>query len=67
VSEIPKLAKLSEADLEVTSEEEESPSVHCAVKLAGKAAVIPDLDRLSQMVGHAAYGTVNKEGTVAQA
>lgn len=67
VKEIPKLAKLTELDLEVTSEGEESPGVHCKVKIAGQKAVIPDLDRLAQLVGHAAYGTVEKNGEVAQA
>lgn len=67
VSEIPKLAKLAEDDLDVTSEKDDAPSVHCTVKLTGMQAVIPDLDRLGQLVGHAAYGTVDKEGTTAQA
>lgn len=67
VSEIPRLAKLSENDLEVIEENDKSPSVHCSVKLTGKSAVIPDLDRLGQLVGHAAYGTVDKQGTTAEA
>jgi len=67
VSEIPRLAKLTEEDLDVTSDKDDSPSVHCTVKLTGSQAVIPDLDRLGQLVGHAAYGTVDKEGTTAQA
>lgn len=65
--QIPKLAKLDETDLEVIDQENESPSVHCMVKIAGHTAVVPDLDRLAQLVGHAAYGTVEKDGPVAEA
>ena len=67
VEQIPKLAKLSEEDLEVTSEDEDSPSVHCAVKVSGHAAVVPDLERLAQLVGHAAYGTAEKGTQAAEA
>ena len=56
VREIPKLASISESEMEVTGEEGQSLGVHCKVKVAGQEAVIPDLDRLSQLVGHAAYG-----------
>ena len=67
VEQIPKLAKLAESDFEVSSEEDDSPSVHCKVKISGHAAVVPDLDRLAQLVGHAAYGTIEKDTEAAQA
>lgn len=56
VREIPKLVSISESEMEVTGDEGKSLGVHCKVKLAGQDAVIPDLERLSQLVGHAAYG-----------
>lgn len=56
VREIPKLAIISESEMEVTGDDGKSLGVHCKVKVSGQDAVIPDLDRLSQLVGHAAYG-----------
>lgn len=67
VRQIPRLTKLNESDLEVTEQQETSPSVHCTVNISGQPAVVPDLDRLAQLVGHAAYGTVEKGETPAQA
>lgn len=67
VSRIPKLTKVSQSDMEVTGDDGAAQGVHCKLKLGEQAAVIPDLERLSQLVGHAAYGTVDKQGTVAQA
>lgn len=56
VSEIPKLASISQSEIEVTGDEGKSLGVHCKVKVGGLKGVIPDLDRLSQLVAHAAYG-----------
>lgn len=56
VSEIPRLASLSPAEMQVTENEDETPGVHCTIKLGSQKAVIPDLDRLGQLVGEAAYG-----------
>lgn len=56
VSEIPKLASLSPSEIELTGDEDKAPGVHCKVKLGGLKGVIPDLDQLSQLVAHAAYG-----------
>lgn len=67
VSRIPKLTKVSQSDMEVTGNDGAAQGVHCKLKLGAQQAVIPDLERLSQLVGHAAYGTVDKHGTVAQA
>ena len=67
VREIPKLAKVGENDMQVTGDEGKSRGVHCRLKLSGQDAVIPDLDRLSQLVAHAAYGTIDKEGQVGEA
>lgn len=59
VSEIPKLATVSQSEFEVSDEDAESLGVHCKVRLGKLNAVIPDLDRLSQLVAHAAYGKSN--------
>lgn len=67
VREIPRLASISESEMEVAGDDGKSLGVHCKVKLSGQDAVIPDLDRLSQLVGHAAYGRVDKDGQVADA
>ena len=67
VRQIPRLAKLAESDLEAAEQENPSPTVHSMVKVSGQDAVVPDLDRLAQLVGHAAYGTVEKGETPAQA
>jgi chemosensory pili system protein ChpC len=67
VSDIPKLANIAETEMEITGDEGKSLGVHCKVKFSGQNAVIPDLDRLSQLVSHAAYGTIDKEGAVAEA
>ena len=67
VRQIPRLAKLAESDLEVAEQENPSPTVHSMVKVSGQDAVVPDLDRLAQLVGHAAYGTVEKGETPTQA
>lgn len=60
VSEIPKLAKVSDDELEVADDERKSLGVYNQVKMAGQSAVIPDLDRLSQLVERAAYGARDK-------
>jgi len=57
VREIPRLASISESEMEVAGDDGKSLGVHCKVRFSGQDAVIPDLDRLSQLVGHAAYGT----------
>ncbi len=67
VREIPKLANIAEHELQVTGDKGKSLGVHCRIKLGSQDAVIPDLDRLSQLVGHAAYGTVEKDGQVGKA
>lgn len=67
VREIPKLAKISESELEVTGDQGKSLGVHCKVKLGRQEAVIPDLERLSQLIGHAAYGEIEQDGSVANA
>lgn len=67
VREIPRLANITPSQMEATEDDKRTPGVHCKVKFSGQEAVIPDLDRLSQLVGHAAYGTVDKDGQVAQA
>lgn len=67
VKDIPKLAKVSESDLKVSDAEDNSVGVHCKIKLSGQDGVIPDLERLSLLISHAAYGTVGEEEQVAEA
>lgn len=67
VREIPKLANVSENEIKVTGDKGRSLGVHCRIKLGSQDAVIPDLDRLSQLVGHAAYGSVEKDGPIGEA
>ena len=61
VRDIPRLASLSESDMEVTGNAGHSLGVHCKVKVSGQDGVIPDLDRLGQLIGHAAYGRAEKD------
>ena len=59
VSQIPKLANVSETELEVNDEDDLPQGAHASVSIDGREAVVPDLDRLAQLVGHAAYGTAD--------
>lgn len=60
LSQIPKLANVSESELELTGEDDLHLAAHARVSVEGRNAVIPDLDNLAQLVGHAAYGEVER-------
>jgi chemosensory pili system protein ChpC len=56
ISDIPKLVTIQLDQLAHTGDERKSLGVFCHVSMQGQAAVIPDLDRLSHLVTHAAFG-----------
>lgn len=68
VSEIPRLANIAENDLKPDEDREPAQGAHAHVAVGNHRAAIPDLDRLAQLVGHAAYGSVEKgESAAAEA
>jgi chemosensory pili system protein ChpC len=58
VSDIPKLITVLPDHLTNTGDENKSLGVFCHVMLEGQHAVIPDLDRLTHLVTHVAYGAL---------
>lgn len=60
VSQIPKLAKVSESELSLNEDDDLPISAHAQVSIGERSAIIPDLDRLAQLVGHAAYGEIDQ-------
>ncbi|MEJ8567059.1 chemotaxis protein CheW [Elongatibacter sediminis] len=56
--DIPKLLSVQISDLEHTGDDRKSMGVYCHVKFNEEPAVIPDLDRLTHLVTHAAYGAL---------
>jgi hypothetical protein len=56
ITDIPKLVTVQLDQVTHTSDERKSLGVFCHVQLQEQAAVIPDLDRLTHLVTHAAYG-----------
>ncbi len=62
IADLPKLSQVTEADLEEMGDEAKSLGVHSHISFKGNEAIIPDLDRLSQLVAHAAFGTLTAPG-----
>ena len=60
LSQIPRLANVSESELELTEADDLHLVAHARISVEGRNAVIPDLDHLAQLVGHAAYGEVER-------
>ena len=58
VSDIPKLITLLPDQLTNTGDENKSLGVFCHVMVDGQQAVIPDLERLTHLVTHVAYGAL---------
>lgn len=58
VSDIPKLVTLLPDQLTHTGDENKSLGVFCHVMVDGQQAVIPDLERLTHLVTHVAYGAL---------
>jgi chemosensory pili system protein ChpC len=56
ITDIPRLVTVQLDQVTHTSDERKSLGVFCHVQLQEQAAVIPDLDRLTHLVTHAAYG-----------
>ncbi|MDZ4731845.1 MAG: chemotaxis protein CheW [Xanthomonadales bacterium] len=58
VSDIPKLVTVLPEQLTNTGDENKSLGVFCHVLVDGQYAVIPDLERLTHLVTHVAYGAL---------
>jgi len=58
VSDIPRLVTVLPEQLTNTGDENKSLGVFCHVLLDGQQAVIPDLERLTHLVTHVAYGAL---------
>ena len=56
ISDIPSLVSVQMEEIIHTGDENKSLGVFCHVKVQDQAAVIPDLDRLTHLVTHAAFG-----------
>ncbi len=56
ISDIPSLVSVQMEEMVHTGDESKSLGVFCHVTVQEQAAVIPDLDRLTHLVTHAAYG-----------
>ena len=56
ISDIPKLVTVQLDQLTHTGDQRKSLGVFCHVELEEQPAVIPDLDRLTHLVTHAAFG-----------
>lgn len=56
INDIPRLVSVEVDELSHTGDDRKSLGVFCHVEVQEQAAVIPDLDRLTHLVTHAAYG-----------
>jgi len=56
ISDIPTLISVEMDEIVHTGDERKSMGVFCHVSVNEQAAIIPDLDRLTHLVTHAAYG-----------
>jgi len=56
ISDIPSLLTVRVDELVNTGDEKMSLGVYCHVDIQNQAAIIPDLDRLTHLVTHAAFG-----------
>jgi len=56
ISDIPSLLSVQMDEMIHTGDERKSMGVFCHVRVQDQAAVIPDLDRLTHLVTHAAFG-----------
>jgi chemosensory pili system protein ChpC len=67
VADLPKLSQVKPSSLKEKEDEAGTLGVFCRVDFNGTDTIIPDLDRLSQMVAHAAFGTLPGEAAAAKA
>ncbi len=56
ISDIPRLVSAGADEIVHTSDERKSLGVFCHIELDDQPAIIPDLDRLTHLVTHAAFG-----------
>jgi len=56
ISDIPRLVSAEADEILHTSDERKSLGVFCHIELEDQPAIIPDLDRLTHLVTHAAFG-----------
>ena len=56
IKDIPKLLSVKLDDLEHTGDDKKALGAFCHVEVENQAAIIPDIDRLTHLVTHAAYG-----------
>ena len=58
LSELPRLLNVNESDLVETGDDKKSLGVFSWIKLDDQSAIVPDLDRLTHLVNHAAFGAL---------
>ena len=58
LSELPRLLNVKESDMVETGDEKKSLGVYSRIKLDDQPAIVPDLDRLTHLVNHAAFGAL---------
>ena len=56
ISDIPRLVSVAMDDVLHTGDDRKSLGVFCRIELGDQPAIIPDLDRLTHLVTHAAFG-----------
>jgi chemosensory pili system protein ChpC len=58
LTELPRLLNVKESDLIETGDDKKSLGVFSRIKLGDQSAIVPDLDRLTHLVTHAAFGAL---------
>jgi chemosensory pili system protein ChpC len=58
LSELPRMLNVKEKDLVQTGDDKKSLGVFSRITLEEQSAIVPDLDRLTHLVTHAAYGAL---------
>jgi chemosensory pili system protein ChpC len=58
LSDLPRMVNIQEKDLVQTGDEKKSLGVFSRITLEEQSAIVPDLDRLTHLVTHAAYGAL---------
>jgi chemosensory pili system protein ChpC len=58
LSDLPRMLNVKESDLVQTGDDKKSLGVFSRITLEDQPAIVPDLDRLTHLVTHAAYGAL---------
>lgn len=58
LSDLPRMLNVNESDLTQTGDDKKSLGVFSRITLEEQSAIVPDLDRLTHLVTHAAYGAL---------